>query len=192
MTDMDKITFLVPEVAVTGFMTPKCLRIVKTMGFASVVNMMPPARSVMEDIPEKTLAHKVRSVRLEYRRLAIQSTSEFDEDFLQHLIDQRIEADLIILDPPYSPRQVKECYDAIGIKMAQEDAMGGMLKKRRRALIEKLIDKDGVVLSFGWNTNGMGGSEWRIEEILLVAHGSDHNDTICMAERRVVCQSNLF
>ncbi|MDE1882322.1 MAG: hypothetical protein KGI89_17440, partial [Euryarchaeota archaeon] len=25
---------------------------------------------------------------------------------------------------------------------------------------------------------------FQIEEILLVCHGSDHNDTICMAERR--------
>ena len=34
----------------------------------------------------------------------------------------------------------------------------------------------------------MGGDEWVIEEIMLVAHGSDHNDTICMAERRIVEQ----
>ena len=104
------------------------------------------------------------------------------EDFLKVLVEKGIRADLIIMDPPYSPRQVKECYDGIGIKMAQSDAMGGATKKRRRTLILKHDDPWALVLSFGWNTNGMG-KEWIIEEIMLVAHGSDHNDTICMAER---------
>ena len=113
------------------------------------------------------------------------------EEFLQKLIDMGVTADLIILDPPYSPRQVKECYDNIGIKMVQEDAQGGAVRKRRRALINKLTSQNGVVLTFGWDTNGMGGNEWAIEEIMLVAHGSDHNDTICMAERRVVEQRQL-
>ncbi len=107
------------------------------------------------------------------------------EAFLQHLIDQKVKADLVILDPPYSPRQVKECYDHIGIKMAQTDAMGGAARKRRRALIEQLVLHDAVVLTFGWDTNGMGIKGWKIDEILLVAHGSDHNDTICMAESRL-------
>jgi len=113
------------------------------------------------------------------------------EAFLQLLIDKGVEADLVILDPPYSPRQVKECYDSIGIKMAQEDAWGGAVRKRRRALINRLVRHGGVVLTFGWDTNGMGGSEWAIEEIMLVAHGSDHNDTICMAERRIAEQGHL-
>ena len=107
------------------------------------------------------------------------------ESFLASLIFKGVEADLIIMDPPYSPRQVKECYDSIGIKMAQEDAWGGAARKRRRNLINQLTKKGGVVLTFGWDTNGMGGKEWEIEEIMLVAHGADHNDTICMAERRI-------
>ena len=76
--------------------------------------------------------------------------------------------------------------------MAQEDAMGGASRKRRRLLINKLVPRGGVVLTFGWDTNGMGGKEWEIEEIMLVAHGSDHNDTICMAERKIVEQVSLL
>jgi hypothetical protein len=54
-----------------------------------------------------------------------------------------------------------------------------------------ILTNDAVVLSFGWNTSGMGKARgFEIEEILLVCHGSDHNDTICMAERR--CQMDLF
>lgn len=80
---MDKVTFLTPSVAVTGFMTPKCLRIIKTLGFSSVINMMPTATSVMEDIPEKALASKVRSRGLEYRRLPVNSELEIDQDLIE-------------------------------------------------------------------------------------------------------------
>lgn len=107
------------------------------------------------------------------------------EEFLSLLVCLGVQADLIILDPPYSPRQVKECYDSIGLKMAQTDAMGGAARKRRRALIEKIGTPNATVLTFGWDTNGIGIKGWKIDEILLVAHGSDHNDTICMAESRV-------
>lgn len=113
------------------------------------------------------------------------------EDFLALLIHQKITADLFIIDPPYSPRQVKECYNGIGRKMATEDAWGGAMKKRRRELIYQIATPDAVVLTFGWNTNGMG-KGWEIVEILLVAHGSDHNDTICMAERRIAPQPALL
>lgn len=113
------------------------------------------------------------------------------EEFLALMLHVGVRADLIILDPPYSPRQVKECYDGIGRKMETEDAWGCAMKKRRRAYIHQLVDPGAFVLSFGWNTNGMG-EGWQIEEILLVAHGSDHNDTICMAERRLPQPDDLF
>ncbi len=39
------------------------------------------------------------------------------------------------------------------------------------------------VLSFGWSTSCMGKKRgYRIDEILLVAHGGGHHDTICVAE----------
>ena len=48
-----------------------------------------------------------------------------------------------------------------------------------------------VALSFGWNTVGMG-KGWNTEEIMLVCHGGDHNDTICMADRMISKQGDLF
>lgn len=113
------------------------------------------------------------------------------EDFLRMLVEKGVRPDLVIFDPPYSPRQVKECYDSIGLKMAKEDAMGGATRKRRRELIMRMVDPGAVVLTCGWNTNGMGPG-WTIERILLVAHGSDHNDTICMAERLTALQTTMF
>jgi len=87
MTDIDKVTILTPKIAVTGFMTPKCLRIIKTMGFASVINMMPQAPSVLEDIPEKNLANRVRSFGLEYRKLSVNSVFDIDADLIERFQD---------------------------------------------------------------------------------------------------------
>ena len=44
---------------------------------------------------------------------------------------------------------------------------------------------------FGFNTNGIARDGYKIEEILLVPHGGHHNDTICMAERKMAHQLEL-
>ena len=107
-------------------------------------------------------------------------------DFLRMLADKAVTADLVLIDPPYSPRQVKECYDGIGIKMKQTDALLGAIRAKLREQISRVISPTGRVLWCGWNTTGMGKKYgFEIEEILLVCHGSDHNDTICMVEQRM-------
>lgn len=113
------------------------------------------------------------------------------EIFLQKLVSDRCDIDLVIVDPPYSPRQVKECYDSIGLPMKQTDALLGWTRKRLKRQINLLVPEGGIVLNFGWNTVGMG-KGWEILEILLVCHGSDHNDTICMAERKIFGHAELF
>lgn len=105
--------------------------------------------------------------------------------FMRDLADEGIAADLVILDPPYSPRQVKECYDAIGMKMGQTDALLGFVRKQLYEQVARILVPGGVILKFGWNTTGIGKKYgMTLEEVLLVCHGSDHNDTICIAERR--------
>lgn len=104
-------------------------------------------------------------------------------EYLDVLSVQGVVADLVIIDPPYSPRQVKECYDSIGHKMEQDDALLGLIRKKLKEKIRNVLHPTGTVLTFGWNTVGMG-KGFEIQEIMLVCHGSDHNDTICLAERR--------
>jgi len=44
----------------------------------------------------------------------------------------------------------------------------------------------GIAISFGWNSNGFGKKlGFEIIEILIVPHGSSHNDTIVTIERKV-------
>ena len=106
------------------------------------------------------------------------------EEFLHQLAVEGVRADLIILDPPYSPRQISECYTEVGLKVTMKDTQSAVLYQRVRDAAAKVIADGGVVLSFGWNTVGMGRTRgFEIVEILLCCHGGAHNDTICMAEK---------
>lgn len=94
--------------------------------------------------------------------------------------------DLGIFDPPYSPRQISECYKSIGLKVGMEETQNARLYKRVRDAMDPLIVSGGIVLSFGWQSAGMGVKRgYEMIEILLVAHGGGHNDTICVAERKL-------
>lgn len=107
------------------------------------------------------------------------------EAFLADLAAEKVNADLVLFDPPYSPRQVMEHYQAAGLRVTQEDTQSGRLFKRVRNAIDRIVAPGGLVLSFGWQSSGMGVARgYELIETMLVAHGGGHNDTICIAERR--------
>ena len=108
------------------------------------------------------------------------------EKFLEMLATRGVKADLIVFDPPYSPRQISECYKSVGLEVGMKETQSALLYQRVRDAILPVANKDAVVLSFGWNTVGMG-KRHRFEqiEIMLCCHGGAHNDTICMAEKRL-------
>lgn len=105
------------------------------------------------------------------------------EEFCKSLAGEH--CDLGIFDPPYSPRQIAECYKSVGLKVGMEETQNARLYKRVRDALDPLIVPGGIVLSFGWNSAGMGVKRgYEMVELLLVAHGGGHNDTICIAERK--------
>lgn len=107
-------------------------------------------------------------------------------DFLAHLKLGGVLADLLIFDPPYSPRQMSECYKDVGREVGMAGTQNGALYKRVRDAAMSVLADGATVLSFGWNSAGMGQKRgFELVEILMVAHGGGHNDTICVAERRV-------
>jgi len=113
-------------------------------------------------------------------------------DFLLLMKKKKICPDLIIFDPPYSPRQVKECYDSIGLDMGIEGGQRTHWAKERD-LINEITSVGAICLSFGWNSSGMGKTRgWETLEILLVCHGAGHNDTICKVEKKIAHQSKLW
>ena len=112
-------------------------------------------------------------------------------EFMEMLVNKGIKADCVLFDPPYSPRQITECYSAAGLTATMKDTQNGAFYKRCRDVIRKLCKKDSFVLSFGWNSTGMGKSFHR-HEIMLVCHGGAHNDTICLADRMIEEQKDMF
>ncbi len=107
------------------------------------------------------------------------------EDFLRMLAAKGVKCDVAIFDPPYSPRQISECYQEIGMEVGMKETQSALLYQRVRGAIAQVLTDHGVVLSFGWNSVGMGlRHDFEQLEILLCCHGGAHNDTICVAEQR--------
>lgn len=104
-------------------------------------------------------------------------------DFLKMFEDNSI--DTVLYDPPYSPRQVSECYKQFGYNVTSETTRASFWAAHKKE-IARILKPNGVVLSFGWNSNGIGKKYgFEIQDILLVAHGGHHNDTICVAEMKI-------
>ena len=113
----------------------------------------------------------------------------FDTDYNMDALDflkmqDDASADVVLYDPPYSPRQVSECYKRLDRTVNMETTQSsfwGNLKKE----VARTVKPRGLVLSFGWNSGGIGKTMgFRIIEILLVPHGGAHADTICTVEIR--------
>lgn len=89
----------------------------------------------------------------------------------------------VLFDPPYSLRQVKECYDAIGVKLFTEDTQ--RFPQNVKEQIAPKIINGGIAITFGWNSQGFGKNlGFEMIEVLMVPHGRSHNDTIVTVERK--------
>ncbi len=90
-----------------------------------------------------------------------------------------------LFDPPYSYRQVSECYQNIGQKATQLDTCTQFYNRVLNPLAD-IIKPGGIAISCGWNSQGFNKNRgFEIIEILLVCHGGHHNDTIVTVERKV-------
>lgn len=91
----------------------------------------------------------------------------------------------VLFDPPYSLRQVKECYDAIGVKLFADDTQ--RFPQNVKEIITPKIKDGGIAITFGWNSQGFGKNlGWEMIDGILVAHGRGHNDTIVTVERKIL------
>lgn len=107
------------------------------------------------------------------------------ESFCRMLAERGVVADLILFDPPYSPRQIKECYEGLGRVVTAQDTQNAALYARVRRSMLPLTKMGTIVISCGWNSAGMGKKNgFVVDEILLVAHGGAHNDTIVTVEHK--------
>lgn len=98
--------------------------------------------------------------------------------------------DYVLYDPPYSPRQISESYKKFGMSVNMQTTQNSYWSNQKKE-IARIIKLNGICITCGWNSGGIGEKYgFEIVEILLVAHGSWHNDTIVTVERKF--QDKLF
>ena len=116
---------------------------------------------------------------------------QYDTDFHMDATDflnlfKPDSVDTVLYDPPYPPRQVAECYKALGITVNMQTTQASYWSRQKEA-IGRIVKKGGIVITCGWNSGGIGKKYgFEIIEILLVAHGGWHNDTIVTVEKKVL------
>ncbi|MEG0836059.1 MAG: hypothetical protein RR413_11505, partial [Christensenellaceae bacterium] len=101
-------------------------------------------------------------------------------DFLRLFGDASVDG--VLYDPPYSPRQVSECYNDVGYSVTWDTTKASFWGNHKRE-ISRIVKIGGKVITFGWNSGGIGYKYgFEIQRILMVPHGGWHNDTICTVE----------
>ena len=115
---------------------------------------------------------------------------DFDTDYHMDALDflktfQNESVDGVLYDPPYSPRQVTEYYQGVGMNVTSETTRASFWGNQKKE-ISRIVKPGGKVITFGWNSGGIGRKYgFEITRILLVPHGGWHNDTICTVEVKV-------
>ena len=111
-------------------------------------------------------------------------------DFLKLYADKvknnEIIIDGILYDPPFSPRQITECYTKLGKTVNMQTTQASYWSNHKK-LIGEIVKKDGYVITCGRNSGGIGKKYgFEIIEILLVPHGGWHNDTIVTVDKKII------
>lgn len=106
--------------------------------------------------------------------------------FCSALLEKGVTLDLAFFDPPYSPHQISEVYKGVGLKVGMKETQSAALYKRVKDGLNALCRPGSIAICCGWNSAGFGKTRgWDMVEILLVAHGGAHNDTIVTVERKL-------
>lgn len=74
-------------------------------------------------------------------------------DFLRMFDDKSVDG--VLYDPPYSPRQVSECYKGVGYSVTNETTRASFWSNHKKE-ISRIVKDNGKVLTFGWNSGGGG------------------------------------
>lgn len=110
-------------------------------------------------------------------------------EFCDHLISIGTVADVVLLDPPYSPRQMSEAYKNAGRKVGMTETQNARLYKEVKDRLTRILKPEGIAICCGWNSMGFGFTRgFEMLEVLMVTHGAAHNDTLVTVEARRASQ----
>lgn len=109
------------------------------------------------------------------------STHHMDAlEFLKSLETES--ADGVLYDPPYSFTQAKTAYAGFGSNrfITRMDYWANCKRE-----IARITKKNGKVIAFGWNSNGIGKTKgFSMQRLLVVNHGGSKNDTLVTVETK--------
>jgi hypothetical protein len=104
-------------------------------------------------------------------------------DFLKSLKTGSI--NIVFFDPPANVKDVAAAYKKAGMIVTQQMTQSAFWSKVKLE-IARVTHKNSIVISTAWNSGGIGKTlGFEIQEILLVAHGGWHNDTIVTVEKKL-------
>lgn len=119
-------------------------------------------------------------IRLAVNEFRVDKSNEFSPnwcgDAFEFIKNTDMKFDTIVLDPPYNLRKAREKYEGRYV---------GSLTKIKNKLDNIITDK-GRVISFGYDTVGMGNIRGYAKiAICVVCHNGDHNDTLGLVEDKI-------
>lgn len=111
--------------------------------------------------------------------------TKYHFDALEFLNNQEDNSAIgLLLDPPYSLRQISEHYKKAGIKITGWHTSAGWTSIIKNEAA-RIIKPKGKAICCGWTSMGLGkGRGFEMCEILLVPHGGAKNDTIITVEKK--------
>lgn len=141
--------------------------------------------------PIKHLCYKTNDLATEANGHVIEADYHLDAlKFFKLFENASLEG--VILDPPYSPRQVKECYESVGKKVLQTDTQSTFWSALRDETA-RVLKPGGTAITFGYNTTGIGSTRgFDIRKIIMIAHSGQHNDTLVTISKKTRKQLTEF
>jgi len=116
--------------------------------------------------------------------LNIETEAEFHLEaleFLENFADNSVDG--ILYDPPYSNGQRSRSYQSVGMVPDQLTTSPNWSTLRKAECL-RILKPGGIFIHCGWHTNALKYSDAEILEILILAHGGDHHDTITTVQRK--------
>lgn len=149
---------------------------------------MPKLKQYIENICHgKVLNLFAGKTRLNVNEMRIDLSNEYKPNYVIDAYSfvklTNMKFDTIILDPPYNIRKAREKYNGKYI--------GSFTKIKNE--INRILNENGKIITLGYDSVGM--SRCRGFEkinICLICHSGDHNDTICITEKRIDETMDLF
>lgn len=159
-----------------------------------------PIKNIIERYQEQLLDNSLvldpfsnNNVVIDRERLSLKTNDidpQYETDYSLDALDflklfDNESVDMVLYDPPYSPRQVSEVYKKLDMSVNMQTTQSSYWGNQKKE-ISRIVKKGGYVMTFGWNSGGIGKTKgFEIVEILMVAHGGWHNDTIVTIERKI-------